>query len=299
MLTRGFHSVLVLTLLLCSTGASHGNEIERQVLSITSQEVGTPSYNADGRLVRMEMKRFDSSGNYLGERIHSYEYSSAGQSIYSEYASYDAEGLQVSRMETSWDLGVPGALRVGERTFYDGADQVLRSEREWWRKDARLPIMTIQTEYYDADETLLKTRYAVTERDKRGHMVVEDISVFDPVNVQLARTYGEWKYDGTRVRLVTRRHYDENDELERREEIVRGYDQRGRWVSTETTYMDESEVTGFSQEERELNSAGRLVHRVVTWSDASGVEERRMSQSTTYDEAGRMKARRVSWEYLK
>lgn len=281
------------------SGNAFADDIHRPVLSILSQEVGSPTYNAEGRVVRMEMRRFDSSGNFIGERIHSYEYAAQGQVVASEVTSYDAEGLQLSRVATSWDLEVPGVLRVGERTYFDGFDEVLRRERETWRQDAKLPILTIQTEYFGVDEALVKTRYSVTERDRRGYIVVQDTSVFDPRNVQLSRTFSEWTYADAKLRLVVQLRYDENDELKSREETRRQYDVRGRWVGTETTFKDaDREVTGYSHGKRELNPAGRVTHRTVTWTNAAGTAERRMSESTTYDEAGRMKARRISWEYL-
>jgi hypothetical protein len=280
-------------------GGAYADDIDRPVLSILSQEVGSPSYNAEGRLVRMEMKRFDSSGKYIGERLHFYEYSAKGQVVASEVTSFDADELQLARTATKWDLEVPGILRVGERTYFDGYDQVLRRERETWRQDAKLPILTIQTEYFDAHEVLVKTRYSVTERDRRGYIVVQDSSVFDAQNVQLSRTFSEWTYVDGKLRLVAEQRFDESDELLTRAEIRRQYDVRGRWTGTESTFKGaQGQVTGYSHGERELNPAGRVTHRTVTWTDADGIAERRMSESTTYDESGRMKARRVSWEYL-
>jgi hypothetical protein len=296
-------TVLTATLVLCLasiSGAQADDEnLMRPTLSIVANAVSTPTYNAKGRLVGMVMERFDVMGNIIGSSSSHYDYDRKGRLIGSGQSFFDADNLQRQRHESHWTLDLPGVLRKGERSFYDADDVETRFEKETWRQDPESNILTIQTEYYDADpEVLTRTRYAVTERDSKGRISVRDTSVFSPENVQTERSFEEWIYTSAgrlhKVKTVT---FDNHDEIVEKRSRNHRYDD-GLLVSLDTEINDSSDLlTGTIHETREYTD-GRLQLRIVTHSNAQGITQRRMTESITYDAAGKVRNRRINWEYL-
>ncbi len=293
-------SGLLMIALLALSGSAYALENPARVsLAVKSNSVGTPTYDTAGRLVGMETRRFDSDGDYTGSNSYRYVHDARGRVTESTYVSADAEDLVIQSMHATWEFDLPGICRQGERTWFDGWDAMQRWEKIVWRNDPNAPIQTRQTEYFNSDDELVKTRYAVTERDGRGRTMVQDFSLFAPDNSQLQRTYERWFYVEQRAARVERVHFDEADEITSRVEVKRVYGRRGRLdeLQTRTTGPD-GELLSTSVESRTYNASGKLVERMVVDANSHGVEMRRYNETTTYDANGHLKARRSSWETL-
>ncbi len=292
-------------LLIAMTGAAYaqtgavGTE-GRVSLAVTSNSVGTPTYDLSGRLIGMETKRFDGEGDFTGSDSYRYVYDGQGRTVQSSYVVADVNDLVNLSMEATWEYDRPGICRQGKRTWYDGWDEMQRWEKIVWRNDPDAPILTRQTEYFDADDELVKTRFAVTERDERGRVLVQDFSLFSPDNSQLQRTYERWFYVDQRPVRILRVHFDEADEITTRVEVKRTYGRLNRLMKLETRTTDpDKDLLSTSVENRTYDGAGKLVARQILDSNAQGFPTRRFTESTTYDASGHLKARRSSWETLR
>jgi hypothetical protein len=290
--------LLIPFLVLCGSAYAVEGQ-ERASLAVTTNSVGTPTYDLSGRLVGMETKRFDSDGDYTGSHSFRYVHDARGRIAESSYVSADAEDLVMQSMQATWEFDLPGICRQGKRIWLDGWDEMQRWEKIVWRNDPNAPIQTRQTEYFDGDDELVKTRYSVTERDDRGRITVQDFSLFAPDNSQLSRTYERWFYVEHRPMRVKRVHFDEADEITSQVEVNRFYGRANRLVKLDTrTTNPKNELLTTSVEERTYDSSGKLVQRTILFADAQGVETRRYTESTSYDASGLLKARRSSWETL-
>jgi len=277
--------------------AADGHEV-RVTASVETTSVGTPTYDRSGRLVLMETKRYDESGEYLGIAVHEYTWSSDGKLLSSHSARYDAEDLQLSRMETKWRLNVPGKVRVGRRSYHDRFDKLTRSERETWTRDGELRILTIETLVFNADGELRNTRYEVIERNAKGGIVGWDRGTYDANGVQLSRMFSKWRYEGKQLVRIERYMFDDKDELSGRETELRFYqDDSSRISRIVTTLKDGAgNTTGYRREAREYDGHKRLVQRMITHSDADDSPVRRTIESISRYGNGRLKSRRTTTE---
>ena len=296
-------SLLLIPLLaLTATAQARSNGAVRPIhaeLTVTSNSVATPTFDLAGRMIGMETKRFDADGSYSGSSSYRYVYDAKGRIQQSSYVIADSEDLIVQRMETVWQFNIDGVARKGKRTWYDGWDEMQRWEQIVWRQDPIAPILTIQTEYFDGDDELVKTSFSVLERDDRGRVKVQDVSVFFPDNAQMSRTFERWIYVDQHLSRVERVHFDEADEITKRERASRQYNAQNRLVGINTRTTDAGhELISTSKDTRRHNAAAKLIHRSVEHADAQGIATRRYVETTSYDIDGRLQARRSSWETL-
>ncbi len=267
---------------------------------LTRIEVHTPTYDASGRRVRDDVKRFDSEGFLVGTLASSWVYDRAGRLQSSETLTMDVDGTPTHMWNATWDYAVPGALRVAHRTRTDGDGRVIETERERWTKDPENPAMTtVETRVSDGEGGLVRLRYQVIENGPDGRLIGRDVSVFDAAEVQIFRQLERWFRAGTRVSVVERWVFDAQDDPTKHEVADWTYDEKGRLRTVDTGVFDGEEVlTGLSHEVRILHPrTGKQVGRTLTWSDADDLPLRRMTEEITHDADGRIQARRVRWEH--
>jgi hypothetical protein len=267
---------------------------------LTRIEVHTPTYDAAGRRVRDDVKRFDAEGLLVGTLTSSWVYDRAGRLHSSETVTMDADGVPSHLWNTTWDYAVADALKVAHRTRSDGDGRVIEQERERWTKDPATPLMTtVETRVTDGDGELVRLRYQVIESGPDGQLIGRDVSTFDAGEVQIFRHLERWFRAAGRVSVVERWTFDAQDEPTKHEVADWVYDEQGRLRTVDTGLFDGDEaLTGFTHEERTLHPrTGRQVGRTLTWTDADDLPLRRMTEELTHDADGRIQARRVRWEH--
>jgi len=267
---------------------------------LTRIEVHMPTYDAAGRRVRDDVKRFDAEGFLQGTLTSSWIYDRSGRLYSSETITMDADGTPTHAWNSTWDYAVEGALKVAHRTRTDGDGRVIEQEREKWTRDPAAPTMTtVETRVNDGDGELVRLRYQVIENGPGGQLVGRDVSVFDAREVQIFRQLERWFRAAGRVSVVERWAFDAQDDPTRHSVADWIYDDKGRLLTVDTGIFDGNEaLTGFTHEERLLHPrTGRQVGRTLTWTDADDLPLRRMTEETTLDADGRVQARRVRWEH--
>jgi hypothetical protein len=299
MLRAPLFVVFMLLLAAPSVAQTSGERPQRGQLEVAGNSVGTPTYDLSGRLVGMQTDRFDAQGQFAGFNASRYDYDAGGRMVGHSYVIADAEELIVQRMMAEFQYGLPGVLRQSESRWYDGWDNLLNWQRETCRRDPESGIRTSQTDFYDAEDQLQKTRYVVTEDTDRGQIAVRDISVYAPDNTQLQRTYERWEYGDGRLSTITRITFDEGDEVVSRAVETHHYGERNRVTQVITETSDaHQQLQSTVTEHRSHDAAGRIVARTITHANALGLPTRRYVESTRYDNAGQIQARRSHWESL-
>ncbi len=299
MLRTPLFAVALLLFAAPASGQTSADRPQRGQLAVVGNSVGTATYDVAGRLVGMQTDRFDAQGQFAGFSASDYEYDASGRMVGSSYVIADAEELVVQRMMAEFQFDLPGILRQSESRWFDGWDNLLNWQRETCRRDPESGIRTTQTDYFNAKDQLQKTRYVVTEDNVRGQIAVRDISVFAPDNTQLQRTYERWQYGEGRLATITRVTFDESDEVVERSRGTHHYGERNRVtkVITEVTDADR-QLQSTATEERTYDAAGRIVSRTIVHANAVGLPTRRYVETTRYDGAGQIQARRSHWESL-
>ncbi len=267
---------------------------------LTRIEVHTPTYDAAGRRVRDDVKRFDAEGFLVGILASTWNYDRIGRLQSSETVTMDVDGTPTHAWNSTWDYMVEGAIKVVHRTRTDGDGRVIELERERWTKDPVAPALTtVETRVTDGDGELVRLRYQAIENGPDGRLIGRDVSTFDAAEVQIFRRLERWFRAAGRVSVVERWAFDAQDEPTRHEVADWIYDDKGRLVSVDTGIFDGEEIlTGFSHEVRLLQPrTGRQVGRTLTWTDADDLPLRRMTEEITHDAAGRVQARRIRWEH--
>jgi len=289
-----------MTLLLAGLLAMPAAGLAQNAPDLTRIEVHTPTYDASGRRIRDDVKRFDAEGYLVGTLASSWIYDRAGRLQSSETITMDVDGNPTHMWNSTWDYGVKDALRVAHRTRTDGDGRVIETERERWTKDPANPAMTtVETRVSDGEGGLVRLRYQVIENGPDGRLIGRDVSVFDAAEVQIFRQLERWFRAEGRVSVVERWVFDAKDDPTKHEVADWSYDEKGRLRAVDTGVFDGEEVlTGLSHEVRILHPrTGKQVGRTLTWADADDLPLRRMTEEIAHDADGRIQSRRVRWEH--
>ena len=292
---HGHMGMLLLALLLALPQGAEAHETP----DLTRIEVHTPTYDAAGRRIRDDVKRFDAEGVLVGMVSSTWFYDRAGRLHTSETVTMDADGAPTHAWNSTWDYNVEGTIKVVHRTRTDGAGRVLEREREKWTWDPGALVTIVETEVNDGEGVLLRTRYQLIENGPNGVIIGRDVSTFDATGAQSFRRLERWFRIGNQVSVVERWAFDTQDDPIRHEVADWSRDELGRLVSVDTGIFDgEENLTGFTHEARIFHPRNnRQTSRTLTWTDADDLPLRRMIEEIAYDDNGRILTRRVRWEH--
>lgn len=257
------------------------------------REQSTHEYVYDaGRIVESVQRVYNANAELVRTIAITYERDERGQTLRVERIRTDANDVLVETVITNYLYDEKGYVGF-DRRFTDGADEQVR------REEVRnhVPVMEVgivrETRIYGPDDALIEFRYSTTDRDDFGRLVAQDESTFSPKGVQTRRFRQEYNHTraGELIGLV-RYRFDENDDQISREEGTRSVEDRFQ-TTTEWTLFDAKErITGYRDDNIYRNGEGRVARTETVVYNADGYATRVRSTTFSYDQNGKVHARR-------
>ncbi len=259
--------------------------------ALQTQTVYQYEYDHAGRIAARHGKVYDADSTLIGTVEVALQRDEAGRIVRSETVRSDVSGAVLWRMVETIRHDELGPFHK-ERTQWGADGSVVRHEVEVRHDQPGGASPVWQTDVYGPDGELDSVRFRTVDRDERGRILAQDISVFDAQGVQRNRVLSQWRYRKGALVARTRTTFDANDDIAR---VSRGHLEMSegattRWVWTDTD--GRGTVLGRREVLETRDEAGHLLKRLETFRAADGTLVRTVTTEWTYDDAGRIEASR-------
>lgn len=268
--------------------------------------------SADSKTTSVSSYDYDGRGRIRSEEVKTYGEDAVLMGTAQARTSYDGDTGHV--LEQSWtyrnaagDVTASslftndwreGQVVRSERTWMDATGRQTRREVDTWVREEAIRLRQRQTDVYDADDLLTENRYGIYTFDARGRSTGQDESRYDARGLQTGRQLVETTYDDLgHIDVRTTTEFDDEDEIAKVVEETWTWGREGHLNRIDTKVLDGARALLEKRvEQRENDAKGRMTKRTMTILDPAGEPLRRLIESLTYDDAGRLQARRGTWE---